>query len=244
MKENSNCYGYIYVITNKISKRIYIGQTTKKGKLFRKYLGSGTYITRAINKYKKINFYKQILDYAFSKEELDCLEQFYIDFFSSSFLELGYNLTLGGTSGTPNERTRNKIIKSSKKRIVSEETKKKISNSISGEKHYNYGKKMSKETINKIRKTCLELERIPPNKGISTSEEVKNKIREKRKSQIMTNKIKVINIETGEIFESMREACKKYKMSPALLTNCCKGKNGIKTAGSFHWKYYEERKEN
>ena len=45
----------------------------------------------------------------------------------------------------------------------------------------------------------------------------------------------VINIDTGEIFESIAEAHRAYPHCD--VWRCCKGK--FKASGGFHWKYYE-----
>jgi len=44
---------------------------------------------------------------------------------------------------------------------------------------------------------------------------------------------KVINIETGEHFPSVKEAGKKYNVTPATINAACKGRQ--KTAAGFHW---------
>ena len=49
---------------------------------------------------------------------------------------------------------------------------------------------------------------------------------------------RILNVETGEIFESYSEASKKYKISVTPISNCCKGKQ--QTAGGYHWKYFDE----
>ena len=48
----------------------------------------------------------------------------------------------------------------------------------------------------------------------------------------------VINIDTGEVFESFSKAAKKYNTYIASISRCCKGNQ--KTAGGYHWKYYAE----
>ena len=48
----------------------------------------------------------------------------------------------------------------------------------------------------------------------------------------------VINIDTGEVFESFSKAAKKYNTYVASISRCCKGNQ--KTAGGYHWKYYAE----
>ena len=49
---------------------------------------------------------------------------------------------------------------------------------------------------------------------------------------------KIICITTGEIFNSMREACRKYNISSGSMTECCQGKR--KTAGGYKWEYFKE----
>ena len=49
---------------------------------------------------------------------------------------------------------------------------------------------------------------------------------------------KVICITTGEIFNRMREACRKYDINTRRMTECCQGKR--KTAGGYKWKYFKE----
>ena len=66
------------------------------------------------------------------------------------------------------------------------------------------------------------------NKHHSPSEENRRKTSER-------SSVPVMCIETGEIFKSIRAACKKYKIDPPNLCNCCKGKK--KTAKGYHWKY-------
>lgn len=46
-------------------------------------------------------------------------------------------------------------------------------------------------------------------------------------------KIAVRCVETGETFESMSDASKKYKTQPIHISECCRGKR--KTAGGLHW---------
>lgn len=49
---------------------------------------------------------------------------------------------------------------------------------------------------------------------------------------------KVICSETGEIFNSIKDAAKVVDISPNCISSACKGKQ--KTAAGYHWRYYEE----
>ena len=52
---------------------------------------------------------------------------------------------------------------------------------------------------------------------------------------------RVLNIDTGEVFESVKEAAKKYECTSGCITQCCSGK--VKTAKGYHWKYIHSKEE-
>lgn len=87
--------GTIYLTTNLINGKIYIGQTTTNCK---SYIGSGRFIKKAIKKYGKHNFLKVILlSNIESLEELNLWETFYINLFGSRNSKIGYNIKSGGS---------------------------------------------------------------------------------------------------------------------------------------------------
>lgn len=49
---------------------------------------------------------------------------------------------------------------------------------------------------------------------------------------------RVTCIETGEIFDSIKEAGKAKYIDPSCITRACKGNR--KTAAGLHWRYYEQ----
>lgn len=84
---------YVYLITNLINGKTYVGQ--HYGELDDDYYGSGSYINNAINKYGIENFKKEILKECKSREEVNNQEIYFI----SEFRKIGkaeYNLTSGG----------------------------------------------------------------------------------------------------------------------------------------------------
>lgn len=91
----------IYLITNQINEMLYVGQTTQGLKRrFRDHLrfskqGSGTYLGRAIRKYGGNRFTISLLATAKDREELTCLEIFWIKTLKTKY-PYGYNLTEGG----------------------------------------------------------------------------------------------------------------------------------------------------
>lgn len=107
-------YGYIYKTTNLVNGKIYIGlcryKTIRKGI----YYGSGTYLKLAIRKYGKINFKKEILDIAFSEEELFEKEKYWIKKLNARDPKVGYNFKEGGIDGPFDKRTNKKISESLK----------------------------------------------------------------------------------------------------------------------------------
>ena len=71
-----------------------------------------------------------------------------------------------------------------------------------------------------------------PRYGKSMNKKNKNKL-------IESHKVKVINLDTGEIFNSMKEAGEKYNMkNPWNISSCCTGKR--KTARGYRWAYYNK----
>lgn len=69
-------YGYIYLTTNLVNGKIYIGRKKSSIFLSTKYLGSGRVLKQAIKKYGKINFSVLLLQECFSNTELNSAEKY------------------------------------------------------------------------------------------------------------------------------------------------------------------------
>lgn len=114
-------FGYIYKITNNVNGKIYIGQHRAQKFEPELYFGSGKLLLQAIKKYGKSNFTCELLVECDSQDELDSMEQLYIQHFNTLDLTVGYNLTAGGYGGgrlhVPQE-TREKIRAACAGRIV------------------------------------------------------------------------------------------------------------------------------
>lgn len=92
----------VYKITNMVNGKIYIGQEKRnKGH----YFGSGLLIKKAILKYGKENFKKEILETCETKEELDEREIFWIAELNSTDQSIGYNIAQGGSGSHGYEYT-------------------------------------------------------------------------------------------------------------------------------------------
>lgn len=90
-------YGYIYKTTNKINNKIYIGQH-KRVKFDESYFGSGRLLKKTIKKYGKENFKCEIIEWCENQNQLDEREKYWIEFYSSTNIQKGYNITQGGQS--------------------------------------------------------------------------------------------------------------------------------------------------
>lgn len=85
---------YLYKITNLINNKVYIG-VHQTSKLEDGYFGSGININRAINKYGKENFNKEILEFFNTEEDMLSKEK---EIVNPEFLKLDhvYNINEGG----------------------------------------------------------------------------------------------------------------------------------------------------
>jgi hypothetical protein len=82
---------YIYKITNKLNGMQYIG--SHWGKLNDSYLGSGLAMRKAIEKYGKHNFKKEIIEIADNKDLLLEKERYWLEKFNCAINPKFYNLT-------------------------------------------------------------------------------------------------------------------------------------------------------
>lgn len=137
----------IYKITNSVNNKVYIGKTICDKD---DYFGSGVLIKQAIKKYGLDKFAKEIIDTANSIEELNNKEKYWIAYFNSCDLNLGYNIGLGGDGGDLFSNNPNKEA------IRLKYSKPKEKNPMFGKHHNN-------ESINKISHN-----RKGKNKGLST----------------------------------------------------------------------------
>lgn len=96
---------YIYKITNKITNKHYIGQTTKSvderwhqhiNEANNKNSTRDTALYKSMRKYGVDNFYIETIDEVEDDVSLDEREQYWIKFYNSYGQPYGYNETIGG----------------------------------------------------------------------------------------------------------------------------------------------------
>lgn len=91
--KNKEIYGHVYVITNLINNRQYIGRSKLiiNSTSENKYLGGGTVLNEDIKKCGKINFSKQIIHVCYDLKTLLAWEMIYKRKYDS-FIPKGYNV--------------------------------------------------------------------------------------------------------------------------------------------------------
>ena len=203
-------------MTNNINGKVYIGQTVFDFcKRYKNDIGkytSNNHLRSSINKYGINNFKIDAeIDKAYSKVELNCKEIYWIKFYNS-MKPNGYNLCEGGggTKGYHHtEETKTKQHDCKRGMYI-------------GATNPFYGKTHSNETKAKFSKT---------RKGRKETEEWINRKRE-------ANFKKVINLDTLEIFVSVKAAADKYNLKDTNISRVCKGKRN--KTGGYRWMHYNE----
>jgi group I intron endonuclease len=197
----------IYKCVNKITGKVYIGQTVKDLasrinqhiKLSKRNAKSKFH--KALLSYGEFNFDWNIIDTASSKAELNQLEIKYIIEYNS--IENGYNMVEGGTGGYNEFAVSTNRLKKGKHwdEIYSTKGLEKMIKSKEKSSNFliNYNKNLSKEE--KIRRAKLG-NKARTNKGYKHSDVTKEKIS-------ISNKNKVVTLEQRKkISEATKEAMK------------------------------------
>jgi len=180
-------YNFVYLTTNLITNKQYIGDHSCDNLEEDKYLGSGKKLLwPAIKKYGKQNFSRVILEFFNTKEEAFNAQEKYIKLYNT-LTPNGYNISLTGGFEprkiySQSEETKEKIRRSKLGKIspmkgkrMPEEAKKKISQK-------NFGKKRSDEA--RRRYSAAKLGKPSGMKGKRMPEEAKKKISESAKLRI------------------------------------------------------------
>lgn len=184
------------------------------------------YFTRAIEKYGWDNFQHEVLFDNLTKEEAELMEKLYIALYDTTDPVNGYNITLGGESSNGLKHT--------------EEWKQKHSEKMTGKNNPNYGKHFSEKTKERL---------STAHKGKTLTKEHKKHISEafkgennpmygKNHTEVAKQKMsknhadvngvnnprarKVICVETGEIFNTVKDAYKSVNGNGAGISYAMK----------------------
>lgn len=236
MIEVNEPYGFIYITTNMINGKRYIGQKKFK-KDWKIYLGSGKLLKRAIKKYEKENFIRDIVAIAYSEDELNKLESEWIKNYNASQNDNYYNIAEGSVGGNTHLGKTQEEIKEMYEKIINnrsykhtKESKMKISISHKGVKLSEEHKKSLSEA----------------HKGINTwnllSDINKSKLSNFRSQRMKNNNPmarKVICLEDiTKVFNTMSECANYYRIKVNGICKACKSKEH--TYKKLHFMYYHE----
>ena len=242
----------IYMHTNKINGKVYIGQTSRSVNERWRKNGEGyvnnTLFYRAIQKYGWDNFEHEILYTGLTKEEADKKEIEMISFYDSNNPEKGYNLTNGG-KGTNGYRLtdeqRQNISERQKGRLLTDEWKEHISEAVRGENHPFWGKKLSDEHRKHLSEAHMGQKSAYGMLGKKHSEETKRKMSETRMghptSEETKRKIGLANSKavrcknTNIVYVSVTEASRQTGVPKSGITLCCNGKQ--KSSKGTYWEF-------
>ena len=258
-------YGFVYITTNHVNGKQYIGQRKydKQGK-WKEYLGSGVVLSKAIKKYGLENFSKEIIENCKTKEELNAREKFWINYFNAVNSDNFYNIAKGGDGGnTLAGYTEQQLEEHSKilsnalkgvinqginnpksKRVICLNNMKIFDTTVEAGKYANVcdvtiqdccNGKIHTAGIDPITKERLQWEYYYPNK------EYELKIIQKKNNH--PNIKKVICYTTNEIFDSTKAASKKYNISESGICDCCNFKYSsygkLEDGTRLQWFYYD-----
>lgn len=241
---------YIYLTTNLINNKKYIGQHF--GELEDSYFGSGILIMKAINKYGKENFKKEILSICKNRQEADQQEKDYILKFNAIEDENFYNLQEGGTGGDgwrackrwfekhPEKaqevyKKNGEYLQKWRKEHPEEFQEKAVKPLIESSKKYweNHPEERKKLMI-KVNQAKKEWQKAHP-------EEHQKQVDEWRKAGSKANSQKILCITTNQIFESQCAAARYFKIQQCNISKCLKGERKSagkdpKTGKKLYWK--------
>jgi len=204
--------GYIYLITNMINKKQYVGQTLRddiktrwRQHTWRCNINSGTCISNAFKKYGVETFKFQIIcicfDEACNQLEIDYIKKF------NTLAPNGYNLESGGN----NHKTHPDTIK-------------KLSELNKGENNPQFGKKWTEEF--RIKRSKQTIGDKNPNFGKKSAN---------RKSVGMYN----LENELIKVFDNIHGASIETSINETSISAVCNGRQ--KRAGRFIWKFISDQ---
>ena len=227
----------VYCHTNKVNGKRYFGITNRDpqkrwGKNGCKYLkkSRGSFqhpaFANAIIKYGWDSFEHEILFEGLTLEEANKKEIELIATYKTNVnrfgKDFGYNMTDGGDGSTGGTHYSGKDHPMYGKHHT-EEARKKMSAAQSGENNPMYGRTGERGSFY----------------GHHHTEEYKELMRVLHSGKNSPMARRVICVETGEVFDTLTSAAKKYGLFPNNISKACK--NIRRTSGGLHWQYTDEK---
>ena len=206
-------FGFIYITTCSVNGKKYLGQR-KYSRGWKDYLGSGVAFCKAVEKYGKENFHREIICEADTAEELNQLEYELSLKYDVVNSEDWYNLCYGGYS------TNGFKFSDETKKIMSEKAK----GRYAGSKNPMYGvhRKLTEEHKQKI--------------SLHAKDQwgEKNWMHGKTYGQ-NPRALSVVCVENGAVYDSAKRAAHELNVNYSNLISVLKGKR--KQVGGLHFKY-------
>ena len=202
---------YIYIIRNNINGKVYVGQTVRsiEERFSEHCRNNKSNIGKAIKKYGRENFSCYALRECETIDELNEAEKEEIKRLKANVRGIGYNLCDGGENTIGfhhSEASKAKMSEAKSKMYM-------------GSNNPFYGKHHTSEQCQKWSRE---------RSGRTLTREWKEKIGQARYKP-------VINLDTREVFESVKAAAESVNVAPTNITQACKGKK-TKIKG-YRWAY-------
>lgn len=193
-------------------------------------------------------FEHTVIESNMSMDDAYNLEKELIRMYKSNDPRYGYNKSIGGKVNSGMIRSEeykkkmSEALQGEKHPLYgkrhSEESKRKMSESTRGENHPMYGKHLSETTKRKLSES---------HKRENLSEETLQKMREARlgkplsedvkRKLIESNRRKVMCVETGVIYDSVKQAALDSGCFGTNISAACNGRQP--TAAGYHWKHVD-----
>ena len=211
-------FSCIYLWTNLVNGKRYVGQTTCFYRRMKSYrcVYPNAYMKHAVKKYGIDNFDITILEYDVPLDRLDEREQYWLDYYQSYDMDKGYNIckVAGTTKGvTHTEEWCKKHSDWLKEKWKDVDYRQSWVDRMSGENNYFYGKHF-----------CGELN---PMYGKHHSQQTKDKM-----SRIIGKPVRCV--ETGDVYTSITKAAQAVGVTRCVVSEALR--KGYR-AGGYHWEF-------
>ena len=218
-KKKEYNFSCIYLWTNLVNGKKYVGQTTcfhRRMKTYR-YTYPNAYMEHAVKKHGLDNFDITILERDVPLDKLDEREQYWLDYYQSYDLDKGYNIckVAGTTKGvTHTEEWCQEHSEWLKDKWATDEDYRKFwHDKMSGENNYFYGKDFSGE--------------LNPMYGKHHSQTTKDKL-----SKVIGKSVRCV--ETGDVYTSITRAAQAVGVTRCVVSEALH--KGYR-AGGYHWEF-------